>query len=292
MFVDVQRAEAEDVLKVKAAVDVFLAGYTPPPGIQVVEFRDETRLLRERVNLLLRNGLFGFALVFTFLVLMLDLKLAVWVSVGIATAFMGGFLLFGVLGVTITMISLFGLIIVLGLVVDDAIVIGENIDAEREHGWSGEIAASRGAHGVMAPVVVGVLTSVAAFAPLLVTGGTFGDVTRAIPLVVISVLLVSMLEAFCILPSHLSHGGTWSRGALAKIQSRVAAGVAHVRDNVVSPGVTFAARWRYATVAIAVAFFILCLEPCAERPGSVHFFPADRGQQYLGVGDDARRHAV
>ncbi len=277
VFVDVKRAEAEDVLKVKAAVDVFLAGYTPPPGIQVVEFRDETSLLRERVNLLLRNGLFGFALVFTFLVLMLDLKLAVWVSTGIATAFMGGFLLFGALGVTITMISLFGLIIVLGLVVDDAIVIGENIDSERQHGWSGEIAANRGAHGVMAPVIVGVLTSVAAFAPLLVTGGTFGDITRAIPLVVISVLLMSMVEAFCILPSHLSHGGPWSRGLIAAIQQRVAAAVARIRDNLIEPGVAFAARWRYATVAIAVSFFILCISLVQNGQVRFIFFPQIEG---------------
>ena len=277
VFVDVERAEAEDVLKVKAAVDTLLADYIPPAGIELVEFRDETTLLRERVNLLLRNGLFGFALVFTFLVLMLDLKLAVWVSTGIATAFMGGFLLFGALGVTITMISLFGLIIVLGLVVDDAIVIGENIDAERQHGWSGEIAANRGAHGVMAPVLVGVLTSVAAFAPLLVTGGTFGDVTRAIPLVVISVLLMSMLEAFCILPSHLSHGGPWSRGTIAKIQSRVAAGVAHIRDNLVEPGVAFAARWRYATLALALAFFILCLSLVQNGQVRFIFFPQIEG---------------
>ncbi len=277
VFVDVKRAEAEDVLKVKAAVDEFLASYTPPPGIELVEFRDETRLLRERVNLLLRNGLFGFALVFTFLVLMLDLKLAVWVSTGIATAFMGGFLLFGVLGVTITMISLFGLIIVLGLVVDDAIVIGENIDSERQHGWSGEIAANRGAHGVMAPVSVGVLTSVAAFAPLLVTGGTFGDVTRAIPLVVISVLLMSMVEAFCILPSHLSHGGPWSRGLIATVQQRVAATVANIRDNVIEPAVAFAARWRYATVAMAIAFFILCLSLVQNGQVRFIFFPQIEG---------------
>jgi len=277
VFVDVERAEAEDVLKVKAAVDSLLANYTPPPGIEIVEFRDETTLLRERVNLLTRNGLFGFALVFTFLVLMLDLKLAVWVSVGIATAFMGGFLLFGALGVTITMISLFGLIIVLGLVVDDAIVIGENIDSERQHGWSGDIAASRGAHGVMAPVVVGVLTSIAAFAPLLVTGGTFGDVTRAIPLVVISVLLMSMLEAFCILPSHLSHGGPWSRGIVAKVQSRVADKVAYLRDNVIEPGVSFAARWRYATIALAVAFFILCLSLVQNGQVRFIFFPQIEG---------------
>ena len=277
VFVDVKRAEAEDVLEVKAAVDELLAGYTPPPGIQLVEFSDETQLLRERINLLLRNGLFGFALVFTFLVLMLDLKLAVWVSMGIATAFMGGFLLFGALGVTITMVSVFGLIIVLGLVVDDAIVIGENIDTERQHGWDGEIAANRGAHGVMAPVIVGVLTSVAAFTPLLITGGTFGDITRAIPLVVISVLLMSILEAFCILPSHLSHGGPWSRGLIAAIQARVAEGVAHIRDKLVEPGVAFAARWRYATVALAVAFFILCVSLVQNGQVRFIFFPIIEG---------------
>jgi multidrug efflux pump subunit AcrB len=277
VFVRVSRAEAEDVLAVKASVDEFLTGYTPPPGIEVVEFRDETQLLRERVNLLLRNGAFGFALVFLFLVLMLDLKLAVWVSMGIATAFMGGFLLFGALGVTITMISLFGLIIVLGLVVDDAIVIGENIDAERERGYVGPEAASRGAHGVLAPVTVGVLTTVAAFAPLLVTGGTFGDITRAIPLVVISVLIVSLLEAFCILPSHLSHGGLWSRGAIKQIQGRIAHGIAVVRDRVVHPGVVFAARWRYATVGLAVAFFILCMSLLSNGHVRFIFFPQIEG---------------
>jgi len=277
VFVDVKRAEAEDVLEVKAAVDEFLRGYTPPAGIELVEFRDETRLLRERINLLTRNGLFGFALVFAFLVLMLDLRLAVWVSVGIATAFLGAFLFFSFLGVTITMISVFGLIIVLGLVVDDAIVIGENIDAEREHGFDDDKAANRGAHGVLAPVVVGVLTTVAAFAPLLVTGGTFGDVTRAIPLVVISVLLVSMLEAFCILPSHLSHGGQWSRGLLADIQSWVAKGVAYVRDRVIAPGVTFAARWRYATVGLALAFFILCISLVQNGQVRFIFFPVIEG---------------
>ena len=277
VFVRVSRAEAEDVLAVKEAVDGFLAGYTPSPGIEIVELRDETQLLRERVNLLLRNGAFGFALVFLFLVLMLDLKLAVWVSVGIATAFSGGFLVFGALGVSITMISLFGLIIVLGLVVDDAIVIGENIDAERAAGHSGPIAADRGAHGVLAPVVVGVLTSVAAFAPLLVTGGTFGDITRAIPLVVISVLLISLLEAFCILPSHLSHAGTWSRGLIKRIQGRIAGALAAVRDRVVEPGVAFAARWRYATVGLAAAFFILCISLLANGHVRFIFFPQIEG---------------
>ncbi len=277
VFVKVARAEAEDVLQVKAAVDQFLSGYSPPTGVELIELRDETQLLRERVNLLLRNGAFGFALVFLFLVLMLDLRLAVWVSAGIATAFMGGIMLFGVLGVTITMISLFGLIIVLGLVVDDAIVIGENIDAEQKSGAAGDVAARRGAQRMLAPVVVGVLTTVAAFAPLLVTGGTFGDITRAIPLVVISVLLVSVLEAFCILPSHLSHGAPWSRGPIKRIQARIGAGVEWVRDRLVRPGVTLAAKWRYATVGVAVAFFILCIGLLQNGHVRFIFFPAVEG---------------
>ena len=277
VFVKVARAEAEDVLEVKAAVDEFLQAYSPPPGVELVQLRDETQLLRERVNLLLRNGAFGFALVFLFLVLMLDLRLAVWVSAGIATAFMGGIMLFGVLGVTITMISLFGLIIVLGLVVDDAIVIGENIDAEQQGGASGDVAARRGAQRMLAPVVVGVLTTVAAFAPLLVTGGTFGDITRAIPLVVISVLLVSVLEAFCILPSHLSHGKPWSRGPIKSIQAKIGAGVEWVRDRLVRPGAERAARWRYATVGIAIAFFILCIGLLQNGQVRFIFFPAVEG---------------
>ena len=277
VFVKVSRAEAEDVLQVKAAVDEFLSDYSPPAGIKLVELRDETQLLRERVNLLLRNGAFGFALVFMFLVLMLDLRLATWVSIGIATAFMGGFMLFGVLGVTITMVSLFGLIIVLGLVVDDAIVIGENIDAERENGASSVDAAIKGSHRMLAPVVVGVLTSVAAFAPLLVTGGTFGDIARAIPLVVISVLIVSLLEAFCILPSHLSHGGPWSRGVLKRVQSRIASALGVIRDKVVRPGAVRAARWRYATLGLALAFFILCMSLVGNGQVRFIFFPVIEG---------------
>ncbi|MDJ0919358.1 MAG: efflux RND transporter permease subunit [Woeseiaceae bacterium] len=283
VFVRVSRAEAEDVLKVKTAVDNYLAGFTPPAGIELVQLRDETQLLRERVNLLLRNGAFGFALVFLFLVLMLDLRLAVWVSMGIATAFAGGFMVFGALGVTVTMISLFGLIIVLGLVVDDAIVIGENIDAERQKGGSGADAAARGAKRMFAPVIVGVLTSVAAFAPLLVTGGTFGDITRAIPLVVISVLLVSVLEAFCILPSHLSSGGPWSRGIVKRIQLKIAGGVDFVRERGVRPAVAFTSRWRYATVGVAFAFFVLCIGLVQNGHVRFIFFPAVEGNSLTGA---------
>ena len=277
IFVDVARAEAEDIISVKAAVDLFMQDYVPPAGIEVLEFRDQTKILEERINLLLRNALFGFALVFLFLVLMLDLKLAFWVSIGIATAFMGGFLLFGYAGVTITMVSLFGLIIVLGLVVDDAIVIGENIDAELVLGKPGPQAAIDGVGGVLSPVLVGVLTTVAAFSPLLFVGGTFGDITQAIPIVVICVLIVSLVEAFFILPSHLSHGGPWSRGPLAAIQGRVAKGINWIGEYVVRRGVRFVAKWRYATLGAATAFFIVCTSLVSSGLVKFIFFPNIEG---------------
>jgi len=277
IFVEVSRADAEDIISVRNAVDIFMQGYTPPTGIEILEFRDQTQVLEERINLLLRNALFGFALVFLFLVLMLDLKLAFWVSVGIATAFMGGFLLFGYVGVTITMISLFGLIIVLGLVVDDAIVIGENIDAELASGKSGAGAAIAGVGGVFAPVLVGVMTTVAAFSPLLFVGGTFGDITKAIPIVVICVLIVSLVEAFFILPNHLSHGGAWSCGPLAAIQRRVAQRIEWAGEHIVRRGVRFVAKWRYATIGAAAAFSIVCFGLVSSGVVRFIFFPTIEG---------------
>lgn len=259
LFVEVKRAEAEDVLDVKAAVQAYLEDYEAPAGIEILQFQDQTVILQERINLLVRNAIFGFALVFLFLVLMLDLKLAVWVSVGIVTSFLGGSLIFGALGVTITMVSLFALIVVLGLVVDDAIVIGENIDSERASGKVGVQAALAGVKSVRGPVIVGVTTTIAAFAPLLLVGGVFGDMVSAIPIVVISVLIISLIEAFFILPSHLSHAGTWSRGPLELLQSRVSRSFLWVSRKVILPSVRFCTRFRYATLGAAIAFFIVCM---------------------------------
>ena len=285
VFVKVARAEAEDVLEVKAAVDQFLHGYTPPPGVELVELRDETQLLRERINLLLRNGAFGFSLVFLFLVLMLDLRLAVWVSAGIATAFMGGFLLFGALGVTVSMISLFGLIIVLGLVVDDAIVIGENIDAERENGKAGPEAAIAGARRMLAPVVVGVLTTVAAFAPLLVTGGTFGDITRAIPLVVISGGVLYPAGAFEPRPTLVARRDQASPDE-DRCRHRVATRSLHPARCLVLRQVALRHGRRRDSLLHSVH------RPGAERRRAVHFLPGGRGQQPVCLAGDAGRYPV
>ena len=221
LFVRVQKSEAEDALTIAADIKEMLAGYTAPPGIDIEVWDDQTEVLEDRLSLLVRNGTLGFALVFLFLVIMLDLRLALWVAMGVPISFLGAFLFFDFFGVNINMVSLFALIIVLGIVVDDAVVVGENIIAEQESGRVGSDAAVEGVKGVFGPVFVGVLTTMAAFAPLLFVTGTFGQILGVVPIVVITVLTMSLIEVFFILPAHLSHGGPWSAWPLSSIQQFV-----------------------------------------------------------------------
>ena len=206
--------EAEDALTIAAAVKRRLETYQTDSQLDIAIWDDQTDILEQRLGLLIRNGILGFALVFLFLAIMLDLRLATWVAMGVPISFLGAVIFFAPFDVNINMISLFGLIIVLGLVVDDAVVVGENIISEQEQGGAGNASALRGVRGVFGPVLVGVLTTMAAFAPLLFVTGTFGQILGSVPIVVILVLTMSLLEVFLILPAHLSHGRPWSRGAL------------------------------------------------------------------------------
>ena len=182
VFVKVEKSEAEDALEIAAAVKTFLLEYEPRAGLDIGIWEDQSEILQQRLNLLVRNGVLGFALVFLFLVVMLDLRLALWVAMGVPISFLGAFLFFEPFGVNINMISLFGLIIVLGVVVDDAVVVGENIITEQETMGPGPAATLKGVAGVSSPVTVGVLTTMAAFAPLLFVTGTFGQILGAVPI--------------------------------------------------------------------------------------------------------------
>ena len=274
LFVRVQKSEPEDALTIAADVRGLLADLKPPAGIDVAVWEDQTEVLEGRLNLMVRNGVLGFALVFLFLVFMLDLRLALWVAMGVPISFLGAFLMFDQLGVNINMMSLFALIIVLGVVVDDAVVVGENIVAEQEAGRAGPLAALAGVRGVFGPVLVGVLTTMAAFAPLLLAGGMFGQIMGVVPIVVIAVLAVSLIEVFLILPSHLSHPGTWSRWPLDKIQGHIGDAVLRFRDTVVVPAVRGAIRFRYLTVLAGVGLIALAASLVATGAVRFLFFPA------------------
>jgi len=269
VLLKVQKSDSEDVLAIAEEIKDFLAVYRPPAGIDVSVWNDQTEVLQDRIGLLLRNGLLGFALVFLFLVVMLDLRLALWVAMGVPISFLGAFLFFDAFDININMMSLFALIIVLGIVVDDAVVVGENIIAEQEHGKVGMEAAMDGVKGVFGPVMVGVLTTMAAFAPLLFVTGTFGQLLAVVPVVVILVLGMSLIEAFLILPSHLVNGGRWSRWPLDVIQDRVAAGVEKFRSNILAPAVARAVRYRYLT--LAAGFGLLVIAGSLVSTGAVRF---------------------
>ena len=270
VFVTVRKSETEDALDIAADIQRMLAEYQPPRGIDVAIWDDQTEVLRDRLNLLLRNGVLGFALVFLFLVVMLDLRLATWVAMGVPISFLGAFLFFGFFDVNVNMVSLFALIIVLGIVVDDAVVVGENIVAEQEAGGSGPAAAIVGALGVRAPVTIGVLTTMAAFAPLLFVTGTLGQILAVVPVVVIAVLAMSLVEVFCILPAHLAHGRPWSRWPLDVFQARVSQAVRRFRDEKLVPVVALAVRRRYLTLLGGVA--LLTVAGVLLATGQVRFF--------------------
>ena len=257
IIVRVLKSDAENTLEIADEIYEFLDQYEPPEGVSVDILQDESSILRQRLNLLVRNGMLGFALVVAFLVLMLDMRLAVWVAMGVPISFLGAILFFDLLGVNYNMVSLFALIIVLGIVVDDAIIVGENIGAEQELGKVGVDAALAGVRGVFSPVFIGVLTTMSAFAPLLLATGTFGQILGVVPVVVITVLTISLVEVFLILPAHLSHEGKWSRRPLSDVEALFKRIVAWVRDELVMRGVGASTNHPYLTLLFSGLFLLI-----------------------------------
>ncbi len=205
-LISVFRSGSENVLNVAAAVKTYLAEQQEmlPAGIGLEIWQDRSKIYKQRMDLLLKNGRIGLVLVFIALALTMQFRLAFWVAVGIAISFMGAFAVLPWFNVTINMISLFAFILSLGIVVDDAIVVGENIFARRERGENAQTASTRGVLEVAGPVTFAVLTTVVAFTPLLVVEGMMGKFMRPMAVVVIAVLLFSLVESLLILPAHLA----------------------------------------------------------------------------------------
>ena len=274
LFIKIQKSDSEDSLAIAQDIRDRLSTYTPPPGIDIDIWEDSTDNVRNYLSIMVRNGLLGFILVFLFLVLILDLRLATWVAMGVPISFFGAFLFFDFFGVNFHVITLLALIIVLGIVVDDAVVVGENIIAERESGLEGLDAAKAGIKGVAAPVTIGVLTTVAAFAPLAFVSGFFSQFYQAVPIVVITVLMMSLVEAFLILPAHLTHGGNWSRWPLDQIQQTLSRKLADFRDLKVLPGVEKAIQYRKTTILISVIFFLSAMALIPLKLVRFEFLPS------------------
>lgn len=191
---------------ISSAVHEVINGFeqSAPDALNVTVIRDTSIMFQERAELLIKNGLFGLFLVVIILTLFLDVRLAFWVSMGIPISYMGAFILLSMTDFSINMVSMFAFIIALGIVVDDAVVVGENIYHKREGGMKPLEASVTGAREIAIPVFVSVLTNIVAFLPMLFMPGFMGKIFAIIPLIVICTFILSLLESLLILPAHLT----------------------------------------------------------------------------------------
>ena len=247
---------------------------TLPAGIELTILQDQAKMLNARLSTMLRNGMTGFALVFLILALFLELRLAFWVSLGIPISFLGAIMLMPGLDVTVNVLSLFAFILVLGIVVDDAIIVGENIYAHQEQHGEGLRGAIEGGQEIATPVIFAVLTTVAAFMPLMFVPGMMGKMFRIIPLVVIPCLLFSLVESLNILPAHLSHIPKRRRdGWIRPVQRLFVGGLKWVVHHAYKPSLELGLKWRYVTVALGMSTLILTGGMVLGGWTNFHFFP-------------------
>lgn len=237
---------------------------------EVAMYSDLSRFVTGRLDLMIRNGQAGLILVLIVLNLFLNWRVAFWAGMGLPISFMGTFILMYVFGVSINLLSMFGLIIVLGIIVDDAIVIGENIFRHVEEGMDAKEAAVKGTDEVMWPVIVAVSTTIGAFLPLLFITGRIGTFFRELPLVVTAALTISLLEALIILPAHLAHLPAQKKDApkrQPKGLMRVFHGIGQLQTRLMNfillapyeRLLRLSLQWRYVTTSVAVGSLALCL---------------------------------
>lgn len=263
--VDVYRVGDQTPMGVAGAVRAAMGDIEQdlPAGIHWHISRDQSEVYQQRLELLMKNAFMGLALVLVVLGLFLEFRLAFWVTMGIPTAFLGSLLFLPVVGVSINMISMFAFIVALGIVVDDAIVAGENIYEYQQQGMGFARAAVLGARDVAVPITFSILTNVVAFLPLSFIPGTMGKIWKVIPLVVITVFLISWVESLLILPGHLAHikrrpaGRSTSR--LHLWQQGFTHQVARFINRVYGPFLDLCLRWRTLTVALCLTALVVVI---------------------------------
>lgn len=265
-FVRVNSVGEQNDLAIAQAVKRYVDNKSEslPEGVMLAHWGDSSYYLQGRLDLMLKNMYFGIALVFIALTLFLQLRLAFWVMIGLPVCFLGALALMnlGTFGISINMISLFGFILVLGIVVDDAIIIGESAYSEIEAHGKSEENVIRGAKRVALPATFGVLTTVVAFVPMLMVGGTMAPIWESIAYVVIFCLLFSLVESKWILPAHIN-GMKYSKTAASKqngfqrFRNKFANGLKVFVETKYRPFATKAVQYRYITIASFLALAII-----------------------------------
>ena len=258
---EIFRIGQQSPMEIESTVQAVLKDFSLPPGINLRIDSNRAEDYRERLSLLTENGALAIIIVLVILTLFLEYRLAFWVMMGMAISFIGGVALLPLIGVSINMISMFGFLVVLGIVVDDAIVVGENIYEYRQRGMGYLEAAIAGARDISKPVIFSILTTVIAFVPLLFMPGETGKFWWPLPAVVIVVLVVSLLEALFILPAHLGHT---SKKSIVKLGDRIegwqqtfANKFNAAINQYYRPFLELCLKYRYITLSSALALLLL-----------------------------------
>ena len=278
-FIDVYRIGPQSAIEVADAVKNYITEHQSqlPEGFELSFWDDDSEIVKSRIATLTTNAIQGGILVLALLTLFLRPAIAFWVFIGIPVSFMGAFLAMPIFGITLNVMSLFGFILVLGIVVDDAIVTGENVYTHLKTAENGEQAAIRGTQEVATPVTFGVLTTVAAFLPLAFIEGNRGALFAQIPVVVIPVLLFSLIESKFVLPAHLKYLKLRSEKSnpskLQQFQQRFADGFEHAIMKYYQPLLNVALKNKLATVSLFVGIFFIILTLITSGWTKFIFFP-------------------
>ncbi len=273
------RTPQADTLKTDAIFEGVVEKFRQqlPAGIKMQVYDVRAKYLRDRIRMLLTNGAQGLALVLIVLFLFLNGRIAFWVAVGIPVSVLATMAIMWASGQTINMISLFALILVLGIIVDDAIVVAEHTETLRRTGMRPLLAAEQGALRMLSPVLAASLTTIAAFMPLFFFQGRVGQMIIALPLVVISVLIASLIECFLVLPAHLRHSLRHARGP-SRFRQRFDAAFERLREGPFARLAALAYDWRYVTWAIAIAALMVMLALPFSGNVRFHFFPSPESE--------------
>ncbi|WP_246480461.1 efflux RND transporter permease subunit [Motiliproteus sediminis] len=274
--IDVYRVGDQNSITLARQVRDYIGAKAPqlPQGVALDYWRDRSKIVNARLQTLTKNAIQGGILVMLLLALFLRPKVAFWVCVGLPVAFAGGFALMPEMGVTLNIVSLFAFILVLGIVVDDAIVTGENIYTHyTRHGDSAR-AAIEGTHEIAVPVTFGVLTTVVAFVPLMMIDGVRGAIFEQIPLVIIPVLLFSLVESKLVLPAHLRHlRPPNEHSRISRVQRAIAGGLERFVQRYYSPVLERVLRHRYLALATIIGISSIVFATVAAGWTKFLFFP-------------------
>ncbi|MDQ5767458.1 efflux RND transporter permease subunit [Thiothrix subterranea] len=287
-FINVYRIGDQNAITLANTIKDYIAQRRDslPAGTTLDYWRDNSKTIKARLSTLTSSAIQSAILVFIVLTLFLRVDLAFWIMLGIPISFLGALWLMPELGVTLNLVSMFAFILVLGIVVDDAIVTGENIYSHVKRHDDPMRAAVEGTQEITVPVTFGVMTTVAAFTPLLMMAGDRGPIFAQIPLIVIPVLLFSLIESKLILPVHLRHLHTRRAdeiGAFTRFQRKFSHGLETFIERVYRPSLNTALNWRYLVISVFIALFILSLTLPMSGRMKFTFFPRVQGEFATGT---------